>query len=222
MAPAPYLVRPAPQMEHVRPGAADRPSWRSPARGAGQTCAAGRGREAPKKVSAVAFSGDGRAALFADKFGDVLVAAAPEPDAAAAPAAPAAAGAGPAGAPAAEDGGGAGGAAPEAQGAPAAACSAAGERNGGGGAAAGPRVKPALLLGHFCSTVTALAVAPGGRLLASADRDAKVRVSVLPRRPLLVRARWRAPTGAGGCRTCHQMGKLKKPFRTAQTGSGPC
>jgi hypothetical protein len=128
MAPAPYLVRPAPQMEHVRPGAADRPSWRSPARGAGQTCAAGRGREAPKKVSAVAFSGDGRAALFADKFGDVLVAAAPEPDAAAAPAAPAAAGAGPAGAPAAEDGAGAGGAAAEAQGAPAAACSAAGER----------------------------------------------------------------------------------------------
>ncbi len=122
---------------------------------------------------------------------------APEPDAAAAPAAPAAAGAGPAGAPAAEGGAGAGGAAAEAQSAPAAACSAAGERNGGGGAAAGPRVKPALLLGHFCSTVTALAVAPGGRLLASADRDAKVRVSVLPRRPLLVRALWRAPTGAG-------------------------
>lgn len=47
--------------------------------------------------------------------------------------------------------------------------------------------KPALLLGHFCSTITAMSVAPTGRLLASADRDGKVRISVLPRRPLLVR-----------------------------------
>lgn len=42
----------------------------------------------------------------------------------------------------------------------------------------------ALLLGHYCSTVAALAVSPDGRLLASADRDNKVRVSVLPRQPL--------------------------------------
>jgi len=159
-------------------------------------------------VSAVAFSGDGRAALFADKFGDVLVAAAPEPDAAAAPAAPAAAAAAPAGAPAAEGGAGAGGAAAGTQGAP--ASPAASERNGGGGAAAGARVKPALLLGHFCSTVTALAVAPGGRLLASTDRDAKVRVSVLPRRPLLVRARWRPPIGFGGCRACGRCAMLTR------------
>ncbi|KAK9822393.1 hypothetical protein WJX81_008598 [Elliptochloris bilobata] len=35
------------------------------------------------------------------------------------------------------------------------------------------------------NTITALVVAPGGRRLASADRDGKVRVSVLPRTPLL-------------------------------------
>ena len=148
-------------------------------------------REAFKKVSAVAFSSDGRTAFFADKFGDVLAAAAPDPGpeagqppagggAASAPApvlaAPAESGhspAAPAASPHPEP--------PLAQNGAAAAQPSAAEP------ATGERVKPALLLGHFCSTVTALAVAQSARRLASADRDGKVRVSVLPRAPLLVR-----------------------------------
>lgn len=38
----------------------------------------------------------------------------------------------------------------------------------------------ALLLGHYCSTVAALAVSPDGKVVVSADRDNKVRVSCLP------------------------------------------
>lgn len=152
-------------------------------------------REAPKKVSAVAFSGNGRAALFADKFGDVLAAAAPDPGpepgrnpagarAASAPtlAEPAANGrsasvpteASQTAPPSTQDGA-------------AAAPPAAAAQPSDAAPAAGERVKPALLLGHFCSTVTALAVAPGAARLASADRDGKIRVSVLPRAPLLAR-----------------------------------
>ena len=177
-------------------------------------------REAPKKISAVAFSGDGRAALFADKFGDVLVAAAPDPD-------PASTSIPPAGFAPGDQGGAAPSAAtatrPQAQNgtaapplataseqdilpqarkgtlacpsaaaseqgvAQAAAAAAAPAPGGVGAMATAGTTKPALLLGHFCSTITAVAVAPAGRLLASADRDGKVRVSILPRRPLLVR-----------------------------------
>lgn len=42
-------------------------------------------------------------------------------------------------------------------------------------------------VGVRCSTVAALAVSPDGRFLASGDRDNKVRVSVLPPRPMEVR-----------------------------------
>ena len=45
---------------------------------------------------------------------------------------------------------------------------------------------PQLLLGHFCSIVTCLALSPDGVHLASTDKDHKVRVSALPRRPLQV------------------------------------
>ena len=152
-------------------------------------------REAPKKVSAVAFSGDGRAALFADKFGDVLAAAAPGPGPAPGQN-PACAGAAPAPALAEPATNGHSAPVPAAASQPAppltqdgaaVAPPAAAAQPSDAAPAAGERVKPALLLGHFCSTVTALAVAPGAARLASADRDGKIRVSVLPRAPLLVR-----------------------------------
>lgn len=44
----------------------------------------------------------------------------------------------------------------------------------------------AFLLGHFCSIITALCVSPDGSLVATCDRDGKVRVSNLPQNPLLV------------------------------------
>ena len=44
----------------------------------------------------------------------------------------------------------------------------------------------AFLLGHFCSIITALCVSPDGSLVATCDRDGKVRVSNLPPNPLLV------------------------------------
>ena len=145
-------------------------------------------REAPKKVSAVAFSGDGRAALFADKFGDVLAAAAPDPGPAPGQN-PAGAGAAPMPALAEPATNGHSAPVPAAASppAPASTQAAAAAAPSDAAPAAGERVKPALLLGHFCSTVTALAVAHGAARLASADRDGKIRVSVLPRAPLLVR-----------------------------------
>ena len=42
------------------------------------------------------------------------------------------------------------------------------------------------LLGHFCSIITAMCVSPDGKLLATCDRDGKVRVSNLPPDPFLV------------------------------------
>jgi tRNA (guanine-N(7)-)-methyltransferase subunit TRM82 len=42
-----------------------------------------------------------------------------------------------------------------------------------------------LALGHYCSVVTSLSLSADGTLLASTDRDGKVRVSVLPENPLL-------------------------------------
>ncbi|KAG2426567.1 hypothetical protein HXX76_011791 [Chlamydomonas incerta] len=97
----------------------------------------------PKKTSAGGFSHAGTHALFADKFGDVLVGPVPaDLDAAVAAATAATAGA---------------------EAAPAAVAAA-----------------PSTLLGHFCSIVTGVAAAPCGRLLATSDKDYKVRVSVLP------------------------------------------
>lgn len=43
--------------------------------------------------------------------------------------------------------------------------------------------EPVLLLGHYCSILTALAASKGGRLLATADRDKRARVSLLPEDP---------------------------------------
>lgn len=40
------------------------------------------------------------------------------------------------------------------------------------------------LLGHYCSTISSMAVSLDGRLLATADRDNKVRVSLLPADPI--------------------------------------
>ena len=42
-----------------------------------------------------------------------------------------------------------------------------------------------LALGHYCSVVTSLSLSADGTLLASTDRDGKVRVSILPENPLL-------------------------------------
>ena len=44
-----------------------------------------------------------------------------------------------------------------------------------------PDVEPALVLGHCSSILTSLSVSPSGSLLATADRDEKIRVSRLPR-----------------------------------------
>ncbi|XP_057854632.2 uncharacterized protein LOC131064496 [Cryptomeria japonica] len=40
------------------------------------------------------------------------------------------------------------------------------------------------LLAHCCSIITGLEISPNGRFIASADRDFKIRVSVLPKSPL--------------------------------------
>ena len=57
--------------------------------------------------------------------------------------------------------------------------------------AEGKEMQPAastLLLGHFCSIITSLALTPDQRGLVSTDRDHKVRVSHLSPHPLAVRA----------------------------------
>ena len=45
---------------------------------------------------------------------------------------------------------------------------------------------PELLLGHFCSIITDLAVSPDGRYVVSTDRDHKIRVSIMPPNPMQV------------------------------------
>eukprot|EP00892_Ulva_mutabilis_P004998 jgi/Ulvmu1/2870/UM146_0012.1 len=40
------------------------------------------------------------------------------------------------------------------------------------------------LLGHYCATITTLAVAASGKVIASGDRDGKLRVSILPEEPM--------------------------------------
>ncbi|KAI4341744.1 hypothetical protein MLD38_026430 [Melastoma candidum] len=44
--------------------------------------------------------------------------------------------------------------------------------------------KPTPMLAHYCSIITSLAFSPDGRFLVSADRDSKIRVSVVPKEPL--------------------------------------
>lgn len=41
-----------------------------------------------------------------------------------------------------------------------------------------------ILLGHYCSVLTSLSLSHDGKLLATTDRDAKVRVSIMPTDPL--------------------------------------
>ena len=109
----------------------------------------------PKKTSAGGFSHAGTHALFADKFGDVLVGPVPaDLDAAVAAAAATAT---------------AGGATADGSAATAGAAA---------GAAAAAAAAPSTLLGHFCSIVTGVAAAPCGRLLATSDKDYKVRMCV--------------------------------------------
>ncbi|GAX84576.1 hypothetical protein CEUSTIGMA_g11997.t1 [Chlamydomonas eustigma] len=44
---------------------------------------------------------------------------------------------------------------------------------------------PALLFGHLCSVVSSISVSPDNRFVITCDKDRKVRVSILPERPLL-------------------------------------
>ncbi|KAK7843915.1 trna (guanine-n(7)-)-methyltransferase non-catalytic subunit wdr4 [Quercus suber] len=44
--------------------------------------------------------------------------------------------------------------------------------------------KAAPLLAHYCSIITSLEFSPDGRFVISADRDFKIRVTVLPKKPL--------------------------------------
>ncbi|KAK9837216.1 hypothetical protein WJX84_006866 [Apatococcus fuscideae] len=55
----------------------------------------------------------------------------------------------------------------------------------GAGGSGEPPGRLTFLLGHFCSIITAMCVSPDGRLLATCDRDGKVRVSNLPPNLLL-------------------------------------
>lgn len=41
------------------------------------------------------------------------------------------------------------------------------------------------LLGHYCSILTSLRLSEDGRLLATTDRDSKIRVSLMPKNPML-------------------------------------
>ena len=48
-----------------------------------------------------------------------------------------------------------------------------------------PLQKPTLLLGHLCSVVASIAVSPNNKLIATADKDRKIRISILPQDPML-------------------------------------
>lgn len=92
----------------------------------------------PKKISAACFSHDSRYILFADKYGDVLIAN----------------------------------------------CNS--ELSTSLEHSSEPPVqKPALLLGHLCSVVSSIAVSPDNRLVATADKGRKIRISILPQDPML-------------------------------------
>ncbi|KAL6748370.1 WD40-repeat-containing domain protein [Haematococcus lacustris] len=95
-----------------------------------------------KKLSACAFTLDCKYVLFADKFGDVAVAAVRQP-----------------GSQAGQEG--------------------AGKPDSSDGAE--------LLLGHLCSVITSLAVSPDNKLLASTDKDGRVRLSLLPPGDLILK-----------------------------------
>ncbi|KAL4452620.1 hypothetical protein ABPG75_008282 [Micractinium tetrahymenae] len=48
----------------------------------------------------------------------------------------------------------------------------------------GQQQEPEILLGHYCAIITSLSLSAGGRLLATTDRDNRVRVSIMPAEPL--------------------------------------
>lgn len=52
------------------------------------------------------------------------------------------------------------------------------------GLAEGQEQEPEILLGHYCAILTSLSLSAGGRLLATTDRDNRVRVSIMPAEPL--------------------------------------
>ncbi|PSC74264.1 tRNA (guanine-N(7)-)-methyltransferase non-catalytic subunit wdr4-like [Micractinium conductrix] len=52
------------------------------------------------------------------------------------------------------------------------------------GLPAGQQQEPEILLGHYCAILTSLSLSAGGCLLATTDRDSRVRVSIVPADPL--------------------------------------
>ncbi|MCH1922705.1 WD40 domain-containing protein, partial [Shewanella sp. A3A] len=44
--------------------------------------------------------------------------------------------------------------------------------------------KPVSIFGHYCSIITSMKFSPDGRFIATADRDFKIRITSLPKKPL--------------------------------------